>query len=141
MYNDFAKLILNLNSDPDFQKSFLQFFVKMQQGGAGEAKEFWEKKCQTQAFENTSEMFEQITKLYSTLGFVPQKEYDKVLKENEKLKEENVFLKNTLKELNMKVFSQGSKEMQDALSQTFEKQVNAGKELAESFFDIFKPRT
>jgi hypothetical protein len=83
--------------------------------------------------ENATEVFEQMISFYSNLGFVPKTKYDEVVKEND-------FLKNTMKEMNQKVFTEGSSKIQDTWKETIDKQMEMNKEIAKNFLDLFKQK-
>ena len=139
MNEDILKNIIDLYNNPFFKSSFLEFFMKMQQEGIDSAKKFWDlnpKKNNLSA--NASDIFENMISFYSNLGFIPKVKYDEVVKENEKLKKENEFLQNTIKELNLKVFTEGSTKIQEAWIETTNKQMEMAKEISKNFFDLFK---
>jgi hypothetical protein len=75
---------------------------------------------------------------YANLGFVPKKQHDEVVAENEQLKRENEVLKKTLRELNLKVFTEGSLQVQQMWNETAQKQIEMSAEIAKDFLDALK---
>jgi hypothetical protein len=139
MNEEIIKNIIDLYSNPIFQRSFLDFFTKMQQEGVEAAKKSWDMNPKKNTLsDNTTEIFEQMISFYSNLGFVPKTKYDEVVKENEKLKKEKEFLENTLKELNLKIFTEGSLKIQEAWREITDKQMEMGKDISKNIFDLFK---
>ncbi len=140
MNEEIIRKIMDLWSDPQYQKGFFDFFVKMQQEGLEAARKFWHQSAEKEKLHpQASEMFEQMASFYSGLGFVPKQKYDAAVKENEALKKENEALKQTMKELNLKVFSEGSAKVQQAWTTVMEKQMALSKEMAKGFIELFKP--
>jgi len=136
---DFTKFLLGLYENPSFRKGFSDFFVNMQQDGIEKAKEFWNIYPEKDKFSfEAPEVFEQMIEFYSEMGFVSRKKYDAVLSENQKIKKENDFLKRTIKEVNLKAFTEEGKKIQDSWKDIVEKQMETSKEMSESFFKIFK---
>lgn len=141
MSEEFIKNILELYNNPLFKKGFTDFFMKAQQEGIEAARKFWDMNPEKDTLaENTTEIFEQMTAFYSNLGFVPKTKYNAAVKENEELKKENEFLKNTIKEMNQKVFTEGSLKLQEAWKETIDKQMEMSKEIAKYFLDLFKQK-
>ncbi len=139
MNEGIIKNIIDLYSNPIFKSSFLEFSTIMQQEGVDAAKKFWDMNPKKNTLsDNTTEIFEQMTSFYSNLGFVPKTKYDEVVKENEKLKKENEFLEKTMKELNLKVFTDGSLKIQEAWREITDKQMEMAKDISKNFLDLFK---
>lgn len=137
MFNDdFLKLMNDLFSNPLFKRSFLEFFLKMQQEGIEAARKFWtpEKEMQPGA----REIFEKMIDFYIILGFVPSFKYDQVATENERLKEENKFLKQTLKELQNLIFTTGGKSLQESWHTIIDRQFEMNREITRNFFELFR---
>ncbi len=140
MNEELIRRMLELYRDPQYQKGFFDFFVKMQQEGLEAARNFWNQSSEKEKLHpQASEMFEQMASFYSGLGFVPKQKYDAAMKENEQLKKENDALRQTIKELNLKVFSEGSAKVQQAWTTVMEKQMALSKEMAKGFIELFKP--
>lgn len=139
MYEDCFKYMLDLYSNPLFKKGFFDFFIKVQQEGIESARKFW-----TTYTEKTSltplapEMFEKIVDFYIVLGFVPRHKYDEALKEVDRLKEENAFLRNTISELQVNVLKEGGEKAQEMWREVVDKQLDMNKEIAQNFFDLFR---
>lgn len=139
MNQEFIKNILELYNNPIFKKGFLEFVMKSQQEGIEAARKFWNMKPEKDTVTgNATEIFEHMITFYSNLGFVPKTKYDEAVTENENLKKENEFLKNTMKEINQKVFTEGSLKIQEAWKETIEKQMEITKEISKNFLDLFK---
>jgi hypothetical protein len=137
------KSMIDLFNNPIFQKCSMDFFSKMQDGGLDDAKKYWNlSPYKDQFFSGSSagnyDVMEQFSKFYATMGFVPGWQYNKLKEENVKLQKENQFLKDTISQLNLKVFEEGSKKIQDVWTSTIEAQMSIGKELAESFLGVVK---
>ncbi len=136
---EFSKSLFELYGNPLFKKGFLDFFQKVQQEGIETAKKFWNVSPLRQSlFPNTSEIFVKMVDFYRNLGFVPLNRYEEVLKENEQLKKENQFLKDTINDLNQKIFTEGGKAMQELWKTNLDKHIEMSKEIAKGFLEIFK---
>ncbi|MBF0540496.1 MAG: hypothetical protein HQK91_03470 [Nitrospirae bacterium] len=139
MDQNLIKSMVDLFNNPIFQKCSMDFFSKMQDGGLDDAKKYWSlSPHKNQFFDGSTDMMEQFSKFYATMGFVPSWKYDKLKEENEKLQKENQFLKDTISQLNLKVFEEGSKKIQDVWTSTIEAQMSIGKELAQNFLGMVK---
>jgi hypothetical protein len=145
MNDDFFKNIMDLYSNPLFKSMFRDFFTRMQEEGVEAARKSFNLSLGSQAlspgksdFFGGVNVFEKMAEFYSGMGFVTRKKYDELLKENDDLRKENSLLKETIHMINIEVFADGSKSMQEAWKNTLEKQAEVGKELAKSFFDFFK---
>jgi regulator of replication initiation timing len=132
------KNMMDLFANPLFKKGFFDFFLKMQQEGIESAKKFWNATYDKNLFPNASDMFEKMVDFYIILGFVPRVKYDEILKENEKLRDENKFLRDTIKELQLTIFKEGGEKMQEAWGTIIDKQLEMNKEIAKNFFELFK---
>ncbi|MGD0887411.1 MAG: hypothetical protein ABSA46_21420 [Thermodesulfovibrionales bacterium] len=135
---DMIKNMMDLFANPLFKKGFFDFFLKMQQEGIESAKKFWNATYDKNLFPNASDMFEKMVDFYIILGFVPRVKYDEILKENEKLRDENKFLRDTIKELQLTIFKEGGEKMQEAWGTIIDKQLEMNKEIAKNFFELFK---
>jgi regulator of replication initiation timing len=135
---DIARLLGDLYSNPLFKQGFLDFIVKLQHDGIDGARKFWEGyPSKDKLFEGAPHLFEQMLSFYSSIGFVPAKKHEEVVKERDELKRENEFLKETIKELQLKVFTEGSAKMQETWAGILEKQMEMNKELAKDFLKLF----
>lgn len=134
--NDYVKFITDLFSSPLFKRNFLEFFLKMQQEGIEAARKFW--KPEMGMPPGAREMFEKMIDFYIILGFVPSFKYDQVVSENEKLREENSFLKQTLKELQTLIFTTGGKSLQESWHEIVDRQFELNKEITKNFFELFR---
>jgi hypothetical protein len=85
---------------PLFKMGFLEFFRRTQEEGIVAARSFWNvHHATTFLVPNAPEIFERMIDFYIILGFVPRSRYERVVRENEKLKEENNALSGVLGEL------------------------------------------
>ena len=140
MNEQIVKMMMELYSDPDYQKGFMDFFFKMQQEGIEAARKFWAQgSARGKRNPQAPEVFEEMISFYSSLGFVPKVKHDEVVEENRRLKEENESLRRTLSELNMKVFTEGGERVQKVWSEVVEKQMEIGGQMAQSIIDLLKP--
>jgi hypothetical protein len=138
---EFLKSLADLFSNPFFKKGFYDFFLKVQQEGIETAKKFWNlSPARQRLFPNTSEIFERMIDFHRNLGFVPLSKYEEIVKENERLKSENRFLMNTIRDLNQKIFTDGGKAMQEFWKNNIEKHIEMSMEIAKAFMDIFKQK-
>jgi len=135
---DMIKNMMDLLANPLFKKGFFDFFLKMQQEGIEPAKKFWNVTYDKDLFPNAPDMFEKMVDFYNVLGFVPHAKYDEVLKENEKLKEEIKFLRDTIKELQLTIFKEGGEKVQAAWGTIIDKHSEMNKEIGKNFFALFK---
>ena len=136
---EFMKSLLDLYSSPLFKQGFPDFFLRVQREGIETAKQFWDISPLRQIlFPDTSEIFEKMLDFYFNLGFVPFTKYEEVVKENKQLEEENRFLRNTIKNLHQKVFTEGGKAMQELWKTNIAKHIEMSREIAKGFLDIFK---
>ncbi|MBF0564701.1 MAG: hypothetical protein HQK89_05610 [Nitrospirae bacterium] len=138
MSDDLLKNLMNLYSNPLFKNAFKDYFTRMQEEGMEAARKAFNLSPEKNNFMLGANAFEKMIEFYSDLGFVSRKKYDELLKENDDLRKENAFLKDTMHRMNVEVFTDGSKSMQEAWKNTLEKQTEMSKELTKSFFDFFK---
>lgn len=140
MLNDgMFKNIMELYNNPFFKKGFFDFFQKMQQEGIEAARKFWNVYPEKDIlFPNAPDMYEKIIDFYIVLGFVPKMKYDEALKENEKLKYENTFLRDTIKQLQLKIFTEGGEKAQEAWKAIIDKQMETNKEIVKNYYELFR---
>jgi hypothetical protein len=140
MNREFIDSLLQVWGNPMFADGFLEFFAGMQKAGLEAARKSWAMNHPGNSFfRNAPDIFEPMIAFYSQLGFVPKKQHDEVVKENEKLKRENEFLQNTLRELNTRVFTEGTRQVQEMWKETAHKHMEMSAEIAKQFLDLFKP--
>lgn len=102
--------IKDLFSIPLFKIGFFKFFSVMQGEGVMAARKFWSSTYGSDfLIPNAPEIFEKMVDFYIILGFVPRKRYEKMLEENEKLREENKSLSAAIKELRNNICSSSEK--------------------------------
>lgn len=139
MNEEAIKFMMEMYNNPLFKNGFADFFKKMQMEGIEAAKKFWTLSPASSAlYPNTSEIFEKIIDFYIVLGFVPKTKYDEVVKDNEKLKTENAFLRETIKQLQLNIFKEGGKKAQEAWETVVDKQLEMNREIAKKFFGLFR---
>jgi hypothetical protein len=137
MFNeDYLKLMADLFSNPLFKRGFLEYFVKMQQEGIEAARRFWSPVRDLPSA--SPEIFEKIIDFYLILGFVPSYKFEEVAAERDRLREENRFLKETLKELQSAIFTSGSKGFQESWHAIVDRQFELNREIAKNFFELFR---
>jgi len=136
---DMTKEMMDLFTNPLFKMGFFDFFLKMQQEGIEAARKFWDNSAQKQSLvPNAIEMYERMIDFYIILGFVPRIKYDEMAKENKNLKEENKFLREALRELQLNLFKDGGEKAQQIWNDSIDKQLDLHKEIAKNFFEIFR---
>lgn len=140
MFNEeIIKSMMEIYSNPLFKNGFNDFFQKMQKEGIEAARKFWNLSPErNNLFPGASELFEKLVDFYIVLGFVPRAKYDEVVKENEKLKYENTFLRDTIKQLQMNLFKEGGEKIQGVWKDVIDHQLEMNKEIAKNFFELFR---
>jgi hypothetical protein len=140
MFNEETiKFMMDMYNNPLFKTGFAEFFQQMQKEGIEAARKFWNLSPASSAlFPNASEIFERMADFYIILGFVPKAKYDEVVKENEKLKYENTFLRDTIKQLQMNLFKEGGEKIQGVWKDVVDKQLEINKEIAKNSFELFR---
>ena len=136
---DIIKNMMDLFGNPLFKKGFSDFSLRMQQEGIEAARKFWSTYSEKDnLFPDAGEMYERIMDFYIILGFVPRAKYDEALKETQKLKEENKFLRDTIRELQVSVFKEGGEKVQEAWGTIIDKQLEMNREAAKNFFELLR---
>ncbi len=140
MYNEeMIKKMMDLFTNPLFKKGFFDFFLKMQQEGIDAARKYWIKYAQENSFfPGTMDMYERMADFYIILGLVPKIKHDQVLCENKSLNEENKFLRDTIRELQLNLFSEGGEAAQRIWHKSIDKQLEVNKEISKNFFELFR---
>ncbi len=140
MFNDDYKTKMNdLFTNPLFKIGFFDFFLKMQQEGIDAARKYWMAYSEKNGlFPNVLDTYERMADFYIILGFVPRTKYDQVLSENKSLKDENKFLRDTIRELQINLFTEGGETAQQIWHKSIDKQLEVNKEIAKNFFELFR---
>ncbi|MCG6551258.1 MAG: hypothetical protein L7F77_02930 [Candidatus Magnetominusculus sp. LBB02] len=140
MNENFLKDLAALYSNPLVKSMFVDYFTRLQQEGAQAAAKFFTTPAAKQdtMFGIGPDVFEKMAEFYTGFGFVSQKKYDELAKENESLKKENAFLKEVVQQMNLKMFEEGSKGIQEAWQEGLAKQLEMSKDMAKTFFELFK---
>ncbi len=134
-----TKNMMDLFTNSLFRIGFSEFFLKMQEEGIEAARKFWSPYAEkNNLFPNAGDMYERILDFYIILGFVPRPKYDKLLMENKSLDEENKFLRETIRELRLNLFSEGGEKIQQIWHSSIDKQLELNEGLAKNFFDVFR---
>ncbi|MGD0281474.1 MAG: hypothetical protein ABSB95_03835 [Dissulfurispiraceae bacterium] len=134
-----TKKMMDLFTNPLFKIGFFEFFLKMQQEGIEATQKFWGSYAEkNNLFPNAGDMYEQIVDFYIILGFVPRARYDKIVSENKSMAAENKFLRDTIKELQFNLFSEGGEKIQDIWHKSIDKQLDMNKEFSKNFFELFR---
>ena len=140
MFNDECNSKMNdMFTNPLFKMGFFDFFLKMQQEGIEAARKYWMTYAQQNSlFPNTLDTYERMADFYIILGLVPKIRYDEVLNENKSLKDENTFLRDTIRELQINLFAEGGETAQNIWHKSIDKQLEVNKEIAKNFFELFR---
>jgi len=140
MFNDECDTKMNdMFTNPLFKMGFFDFFLKMQQEGIEAARKYWITYAEKNSiFPNSLDTYERMADFYIILGFVPRIRYDQVLSENKSLKDENKFLRDTMRELQINLFAEGGETTQQIWHKSIDKQLEVNKEIAKNFFEIFR---
>ncbi|HXX80136.1 MAG TPA: PilZ domain-containing protein [Thermodesulfovibrionales bacterium] len=132
------KSLLNLCNSFMFRKCFFDFFQKMQLEGIEAARKYWDSyPCKNVFPPNTSDIFERMVDFYTDLSLMPQKQYDKLVKEHEKLLFVNTFLRETFSQLMLRVYVESGERLRQAWNNTIDRQIEMNKEIAKNFFELF----
>ena len=75
---------------------------------------------------------------YISLGLAAKAKYDQVFEEYEKLHYGNTFLRETITQLQSKMFAEGGEKVPEAWKSIIDKQLKMNKEIAKNFFELFK---
>ena len=140
MFNDECNSKMNdMFTNPLFKMGFFDFFLKMQQEGIEAARKYWMTYAQQNSlFPNTLDTYERMADFYIILGLVPKIRYDEVLNENKSLKDENTFLRDTIRELQINLFAEGGETAQNIWHKSIDKQLEVNKEISKNFFELFR---
>jgi len=132
------KSIMSLFNDFLFRKGFFDFFKIMQREGIEAARKFWHSYPYKNVFiPNALDMYEKMIDFYMSIGLAPKAKYDEVSKEHEKLHYENTFLRETIQQLQLKMFVEGGEKVREAWKSTIDKQIEMNQEIAKNFFELF----
>lgn len=131
--------MMELYGNPLFKKGFFDFFQKMQEEGIEAARKFWNiYPAKDSPFPYGPEIYEKMADFYGILGFVPKMKYDEVTRENEKLRYENTFLRDTIKQLQLNILKEGGEAVQETWKTIVDKQMEMNKEIAKNFFVLLR---
>ena len=126
-------------TNPLFKMGFFDFFLKMQQEGIDSARKYWLTYAQQNSlFPTAMDTYERMADFYIILGLVPKIRYDEVLNENKSLKEENRFLRDTMRELQLNLFKEGGETAKKIWHESIDKQLEINKEISKNFFELFR---
>ncbi len=140
MFNEeLLKSIMILFNDFLFRKGFFDFFQIMQWEGIEAARSFWHSyPYKNVLFPNTLDMYERMIDFYISLGLVPKANNDEVLEEHEKLRYQNAFLRETIMQLQLKMFAEGGEKVREAWENIIDKQIEMNKEIAKNFSEFVR---
>lgn len=131
--------INDMFTNPLFKMGFFDFYLKMQQEGIDAARKYWITYAkQNSLFPTALDTYERMADFYIILGLVPKIRHDEVLNENQSLKQENKFLRDTMRELQLKLFSEGGEAAQKIWHDSIDKQLEINKEISKNFFELFR---
>jgi regulator of replication initiation timing len=137
--DDLFKPMLELFANPLFRAGFAEFTLKAQQEGIEAAKKFWGLSSYSKAFPFSEEMCERLADWYKAMGFVPLVKYQELQEENRHLQAENQALKNMIRDMQLSFFNEGGDKAREAWQDMVDKQIKMNTELANTFFEAFKP--
>jgi len=131
--------IMSLFNDVLFRKGFFDFFQKMQREGIEAARRFWDSyPYKNVFFPNALDIYEKMIDFYISLGLAPRANYDEIFKEHEKLLYQNTFLRETILQLQQKMFAEGGEKVRETWESIIDKQIEMNEEIAENFFEFFR---
>ncbi len=134
-----TKKMMDLFTNTIFKIGFSEFFLKMQEEGIEAARKFWGPYAEkNNLFRNAGDMYERILDFYIVFGFVPRARYDNLIRENKSLEEANKFLRDTIRELQLNLFSEGGEKIQQIWHSSIARQLELNHGLAKNFFDVFR---
>lgn len=137
-YEGMIKNWMDLFSNPLFKAGFAEFTQKAQMEGLDAAKKFWSLSEYGRHFPMPEDMLERMTDWYAAMGFVPNAKYHQLMQENAKLQAENQSLRNMIKDMQLKLFSEGGERVQQAWQDIIDKQIKANTEITSSFFEAIR---
>lgn len=136
---DMTKQMTDLFTNPLFKMGFFDFFLKMQQEGIEAARKFWMATAEKNSpVPNAAEMYERMIDFFIILGFVPRIKYEEAVKENRNLREENKFLRDAMRELQINLFKEWGDKGQQIWDASIDQQLDMHKEIAKNFFEMFR---
>ena len=138
MYDESTLKMMDLFANPLFKMGFMEFFLKTQKEGIEAARKFWTLYADKSIFPDAGDMYERMVDFYIILGFIPKAKYEQVLNEKKRLEEENKFLRDTFRELQLSLFSEGGERVQQAWQEIIDKQLEANREIGKNFFELFR---
>lgn len=129
----------NLFADPLFKRDFFDFLLIMQREGVEAAKRSCNFSPVSKAIlPNALEIYEKLVDFYIIFGFVPCNKYDQALRDNEQLRQENKFLKDTIREMQFNIFQQGGEMMQETCREITGRQLEMHQEMGKNFLEFFR---
>lgn len=132
------RMMIEMFSNPMFKHGANEFLKIAQQQGMEAANKFWGFSSENQAFPGVDKMMERMAEFYKTLGFVPQAQYDELMKQYASLKTENQMLSDTIRELQQRFIAENGAKAQQAWQEVVDKQLEMSREVTKSFFDVLK---
>jgi len=131
--------LLRLFGNPYLKNNFLDSFLTLQRMGFVTAPNYWglmgEKNT---GLPNPLDLYARMLDFYMALGFVPRDKYDQALRDNEGLRQENRFLKETIRELQGSIFREGGEGMQETWREITQRQVELNKAVGQNFCELVK---
>src|SRR5208282_27846 len=141
MFNEeLIKSMSRLFNDFLFRKGFFDFFQKVQLEGIEAARRFWPSYAYRNVYSpNALNVYERMIDFYISLGLAPKAKYYKLFEEHEDLHYQNSFLRETVMQLQLKMFAEGGEKMREAWETIIGKQIEMNEELAKNFLELFRP--
>ncbi len=131
--------IMSLFNDVLFRKGFFDFFQKMQREGIEAARRFWDSyPYKNVFFPSALDIYEKMIDFYISLGLAPRVKYDEIFKEHQKLLYQNTFLRETIMQLQQKMFAEGGEKVREAWESIIDKKIEMNKEIATNFLEFFR---
>jgi hypothetical protein len=131
--------IMSLFNNFLFRKGFFDFFQKMQREGIEAARRFWDSyPYKNLFFPNALDVYEKMIDFYMSLGLAPRTKYDEAFKEHEKLQYQNTFLRETIMQLQLKMFAEVGEKVREEWKSIIDKQIEMDEEIAKNFFEFFR---
>ncbi len=140
MFNEeLLKSIMNLFNDFLFRKGFFDFFQKIQLEGVEAARSFWHSyPYKTVFYPSAGDIYEKMIDFYISLGLTSKVKYDEVSEEHRKLHYQNAFLRETIMQLQLKMFTEGGEKVREAWESIIDKQIEMNRENAKNFLEFFR---
>jgi len=137
---ELIKAMTRLFNDFLFRKGFFDFFQKVQLEGIEAARRFWPSyPYKNVFFPDALNLYERMIDFYISLGLAPKTKYCKLFEAHEKLHCQNTFLRETIMQLQLKMFAEGGEKVREAWENIIDKEIEMNKGIAKNFLELFRP--